>query len=70
MDGKNKYFVERVNDIKHDKQKRQYMYFIKWRGYTEPSWEPIDFVGRTQAIKNFYELHIELLRPCLAEARV
>ena len=44
MNGEDEYFVKRINDIKYDKQKHQYMYFIKWRGYIEPSWEPIDSV--------------------------
>jgi len=29
VDGKDKYFVKRVDNIKYDKQKHQYMYFIK-----------------------------------------
>ena len=37
VDGKDEYFVERVDNIKYDKWKRQYMYLTKWRGYTEPS---------------------------------
>ena len=53
---------------KYNKQKCQYMYLIKWRGYTEPSWEPVDSIGQIQAVKDFYELHLELPRPCLAEA--
>jgi len=36
IDGKDKYFVKRVDDIKYNKQKHQYMYFTKWRGYIEP----------------------------------
>ena len=43
------------------------MYLIKWRGYTEPSWEPVDFVRQTQAAKDFHELHPELPRPRLAK---
>ena len=44
VDNKNKYFVERIDNIKYNKRKRQYMYFIKWRGYIKPSWEPIDSI--------------------------
>ena len=36
VDGKDKYFIKRINNIKYNKQKRQYIYFIKWRGYTKP----------------------------------
>ena len=36
MDNKDKYFVKKVVDIKYNKWKRQYMYLIKWRGYTKP----------------------------------
>ena len=44
VDGEDKYFIKKINNIKYDKQKRQYIYFTKWRGYTEPLWEPIDFI--------------------------
>ena len=33
MDGKDKYFIKKINNIKYNKQKRQYIYLIKWRGY-------------------------------------
>jgi hypothetical protein len=46
------------------------MYLTKWRGFTEPSWEPVDSVGLTQAAEDFHELHPELPQPHLAEARV
>ena len=36
VDGKDEYFIKKINDIKYDKRKRQYIYFIKWRGYTKP----------------------------------
>jgi hypothetical protein len=36
VDSKDKYFIKRIDDIKYDKQKCQYIYLIKWRGYTEP----------------------------------
>ena len=36
VDGKDKYFVKRIDNIKYNKQKCQYMYFTKWRGYTKP----------------------------------
>ena len=36
VDGKDEYFIKRINDIKYNKWKRQYIYLIKWRGYTEP----------------------------------
>ena len=46
------------------------MYLMKWRGYTKPLWEPINSVGLTQAVEDFYKLHLELLQPYLAEAQV
>ena len=61
VDGEDEYFIKKINDIKYDKWKRQYIYLIKWRGYTEPLQEPVDFVGLTQAIKDFYKLYLELL---------
>jgi len=70
VDGEDEYFVERIDNIKYDKRKRQYMYLTKWRGYTEPSWEPVDSIGLTQAAEDFHELHPELPRPRLAGARV
>ena len=70
VDGKDEYFIKRINNIKYDKQKRQYIYLIKWRGYTEPLQEPVDSVGLTQAAENFYKLYLELPQPYLAEARV
>jgi len=36
VDGKDKYLIERVNNIKYNKQKRKYIYLIKWRGFTKP----------------------------------
>ena len=36
VDGKDEYFIKRINNIKYNKWKRQYIYFIKWRGYTKP----------------------------------
>ena len=36
VDGKDKYFVKRINNIKYNKWKRQYIYLIKWRGFTKP----------------------------------
>ena len=70
VDGENEYFVKRIDNIKYNKQKHQYMYLIKWRGYTKPLWEPVDSVGQTQAIEDFHELHLELPRPRLVEASV
>ena len=61
MDGKNKYFVKRVDDIKYNKWKHQYIYFTKWRGYIELLWEPVDSVGCMQAAEDFHELHLKLL---------
>ena len=29
MDGKNKYFIKRIDNIKYNKQKRQYIYLAK-----------------------------------------
>ena len=70
MDGEDKYLVKRVDNIKYNKRKRKYMYFIKWRGFTKPLWEPVDSIGLTQAVEDFYELYLELPQPHLAEARV
>jgi len=36
VDGKDEYLVKRVDNIKYDKQKRKYIYLIKWRGFTKP----------------------------------
>ena len=45
VDGEDEYFIKKINDIKYNKQKHQYIYFIKWRGYTEPLWELVNFIG-------------------------
>ena len=29
VDGKDKYFIEKINNIKYNKRKRQYIYLIK-----------------------------------------
>ena len=70
VDGEDEYFIERINDIKYDKQKRQYMYFIKWRGYTKPLQEPVESIGLTQAAEDFHKLYLELPQPHLAGAQV
>jgi hypothetical protein len=36
VDGEDEYFIKRINNIKYNKWKRQYIYLIKWRGYIEP----------------------------------
>jgi hypothetical protein len=46
------------------------MYLIKWRGYTKPLWEPVNSIGLTQAVEDFYELYLELPQPYLIEAQV
>ena len=61
VDSKDKYFIKKINNIKYNKWKRQYIYLTKWRGYIKPLQEPINFVGLTQAVKDFYELYLELL---------
>ena len=45
VDSKDKYFIKRINNIKYNKQKRRYIYLMKWRCYTKPSWEPINSIG-------------------------
>ena len=36
------------------------MYLTKWKGYTEPLWELVDFIKLTQAAEDFYEFYLEL----------
>ena len=36
IDNEDEYFIKKINNIKYNKRKRQYMYFIKWKGYTKP----------------------------------
>jgi len=43
------------------------MYLTKWRGFIKPLWKPITFIRFTQAIKDFYKLHLELPQPYLVE---
>jgi hypothetical protein len=70
VDGEDEYFIEKIDDIKYNKQKHQYIYLIKWRGYTKPLWEPVDSIGLIQAVEDFHKLYLELPQPHLAEARV
>ena len=35
VDSENKYFIKKINNIKYNKQKRQYIYFTKWRSFTK-----------------------------------
>jgi len=44
VDSEDEYLIKRVNNIKYNKRKRKYIYLIKWRGFTEPLWEPADSV--------------------------
>jgi len=60
VDGEDEYLIKRVNDIKYNKWKRKYIYLIKWRGFTEPLWEPVNSIGLTQAAEDFYKLYLEL----------
>jgi len=68
VDGEDEYLIKRVNNIKYDKRKCKYIYLIKWRGFTKPLWEPANSIELTQAVEDFYELHLELLQPHLADA--
>jgi len=61
VDSEDEYFIKRVSDIKYDKRKRKYIYLTKWRGFTKPTWEPVNSVGLIQAAEDFYELYLELL---------
>ena len=45
VDGENEYFIKKIDNIKYNKQKRQYIYFTKWRGFIKFLWEPINFIG-------------------------
>ena len=33
VDSKDEYFIKRINNIKYNKQKRQYIYLTKWKGF-------------------------------------
>ena len=44
VDGKDEYFIKKINNIKYNKQKHQYIYFIKQRGYIKPLQEPINSI--------------------------
>ena len=44
------------------------MYFTKWKGYTEPLWELVDFVKYIQAAENFHKLYLKLLQPHFTRA--
>jgi hypothetical protein len=55
--GEKEYFVERIQDSRLNRRKRQVEYLVKWVGYDEPSWEPASDLKDTQAAEEFETHH-------------
>ena len=53
MDEDNEYEVEEI--LEHRKKGRQTEYLVKWKGYTETSWETIDKFNDAECIDDYWE---------------
>lgn len=57
VDGVEEYTVERILQLRFNRRRKCYEYLVQWLGYEDPTWEPINSVGRTTAVDKFHENH-------------
>jgi hypothetical protein len=63
VDGEDEYWVERIEDIRFNRRRHRFEYLVKWTGYENPTWEPVDSVGQTTAADEFHARHPNHERP-------
>lgn len=57
VDGEDEYFVDQILDSKYIGRGngRQLRYLVKWDGYSEPTWEPANYVKDLDVVKKFHQ---------------
>jgi hypothetical protein len=60
VDDQEEYFVEEILDVKPNGIKP---YYVKWLGYSEPTWEPFSTVKDLAALDTFYARYPSKPRP-------
>jgi transposase InsO family protein len=63
VDGEQEWFIERIEDSRHNRRRRQYEYLVKWVGYDELTWEPYEFVKEAAALTEYYSRYPTRPRP-------
>ena len=62
-DGEQEWFIDRIEDSRYNRRRRQYEFLVKWTGYDELTWEPHEFVKETAALTEYYARYPTRPRP-------
>jgi hypothetical protein len=57
VDGEEEYQVERIEDVRYNRRRRRDEYFVKWTGFDERSWEPVEALLDNEAVDKFHKQH-------------
>lgn len=60
VDGEEEYFVEEILDVR---PRGPLQYYVKWVGYSQPTWSPYEDVKDCEALDNFYDKYPNKRRP-------
>ena len=63
VDGEQEWFINRIEDSRYNRRRRQYEFLVKWTGYDELTWEPYEFVKETAALTDYYTRYPTRPRP-------
>jgi hypothetical protein len=63
VDGDIEYTVETVLDSRMNHRKKRFEYLVRWTGYDETTWEPIDSVGETAAVDEYHAAYPDRPKP-------
>ena len=63
VDGEQEWFIDRIEDSRYNRRRRQYEFLVKWTGYDELTWEPHEFVKETAALTDYYTRYPDRPRP-------
>jgi hypothetical protein len=63
VDGEEEYLIERIDDMRFNKRRRRFEYLVRWSGYDEPTWEPVENIEETHAVDSFHNRYPDKERP-------
>jgi hypothetical protein len=63
IDEEPEYYVESIEDIRFNKQRKRHEYRVKWTGYDDLSWEPAGELRNNEAVDRFHERFPSKLKP-------